>query len=210
LFHEAGFANKLIDVSDSVGATSGASFTGTYGDFRISLAFGDSNFPGGLTALNEVSNARITNIAGGSKTLSISVSAQDFGSPLAPPALTLTDTVSGSVTAGTVMGTARGFADTGNHLFGTTTPSGLLTVPLTSTGHSFSEDGSVSGFSPTAPYSLTFVQTLTLSGGATLTLNGGNVQDFAPTPEPAAYLSMGIGLLGLLYVVYRRRRLVPA
>ncbi len=149
----------------------------------------------------------ITNNSGTAQTITIEVSAQDFTTPHSPPALMLGDTVSGSVVNGTVSGSVQAYADATNALFGQgfSDPGLNLTIPTTNAQGSFSVNGAaVSGFNaPANGYSLTFVETLTLSAGASLTLTGGNV---ATLPEPTSMMAALSAVPFLALGAWLRRR----
>lgn len=199
----------------------------TFGDFTIALASGSSNSPGsslnaqtagvlsnfGLTPFSIVNNSATE------QSLIITISAQNFSSPNSPPPLDVFDTVSGTVSGGSVTGTAQGFADASNTLYGdgnSSLPGGFAGALLTFAGTngtlsgSISQSGIVSGFSPNgATYSLTFTETITLTAGASLTLTGGNVQTL-PTPEPASMMAAftAVPFLGLGAWLRRRKQAI--
>lgn len=175
-------------------------------DFTVTIAYGDSNSPGGLSALAEESTTKITNNSSNDATITIQVSAQGFNSPESPPPLTVLDTVSGSVlTGGLVSGTAQGFADSTNALFGTGFASTLLKFGPNGPSTSFAQNGAVGGFSPDGKtYSLTFTETFTLAGHTTITLSGGNVQ--AVVPEPTSMLAAISAMPFLALGAWLRRR----
>jgi hypothetical protein len=210
-FHEAGFADLTVKYTDAQGAAGQTIISEVFHDFQITVVFGKSNVPGTTFGNVQLSNTLLVNTNAAKKTLTVSVSGQDFTSPISPPPLILSDTVSGSVLAGTASGSAQGFGDSGNALFGTGTPSAVLTIPSTSTTGSFSVSGSTT-FSPgPGKYSMTFSETLTVSGLGTLTTTGGNVQDMAVSPAPPTFVLMGLGVMCVLGVgYYRRGRLVTA
>jgi hypothetical protein len=117
------------------------------------------------------------------------------------------DTVSGSVSAGTVSGDFQGFTNVPDTLFGKGFASQFLTIPSTSAAGSFSLSGSATGFSPNgATYSMSIFENLTLSGHAALTLTGGNVQIVQAVPAPAGIL-LALTALPLFGVwSYRRKK----
>jgi hypothetical protein len=118
------------------------------------------------------------------------------------------DTVSGSVAKGSlVSGTAQGFADKTNTLFGQQFASTLLTFGPNGTSTSFSQDGEVDGFTTlpgSQPYSLTFTETFTLAGNSSITLTGGNVQTAVPAPTGLVLVLSAVPILGLGF--WRRRQ----
>lgn len=196
-----------------------AVFNGTVGVFNVCWSAGASNSPGGTAALACEGALSITNTSGSNATITIEVSAQGFTSPTSPPPLLLGDLVAGTVTGKgtTVSGIAEGYADATNTLFGEGfSDSGLdLTIPKTTSGNTFSVTGTAvnpNGFSPNQhAYSLTFVETFTLSAGATLSLTGGgiktegNVDPPNPLPEPATLTAAFTAMLFLGFGAWRRR-----
>ena len=134
------------------------------------------------------------------------------------------DTVSGSLVSGTVSGSVVSYADAENNLFATTTslPNGIgndgafassgldLNFSASGSSKSISANGSALGFTTSGPYSLTFVESFTLSAGGSLTLTGGNVQVVTPAPSTAVLALSGLPLLGLgLWLRRRKTRKVP-
>jgi hypothetical protein len=193
----------------TVGADAGpATFTGTIGTFSIFIAFGSSTSPGGPTnSITQEGTIAIVNTGGGTHTLHINASSQGFTSPNSPPPLLVVDTISGTLVSGTLSADFQGFVDATNTLFGKGFAAPLLTIPsMTGSSLSFKADGGpVPGFSPNgATYSMSVFENLTLSGGGSLTLTGGNVQTVA-TPEPATMV-LALSALPFLGVVWSRRR----
>jgi len=182
------------------------SYTGAVGSFNVQVAYGDSNSPGGLSALTEAGSIKITNTSSSQQTITIVVSAQDFQSPSSPPAMDVLDTVSGSVATGSLLsGTAQGFADASNTLFGTGFASTLLTFGPNGKSTSFAQSGDVNGFFNSGAYSLTFTETFTLAGNSSLTLTGGNVQTVVPAPAGVVLALTGLPLLGVGGWLRRRK-----
>jgi len=184
------------------------SYSGAVGsDFSVLIAYGDSNSPGGQTALTQAGSIVITNNSSSAATITITVSAQDFTSPVSP-SLQVLDTVSGSVATGSLIsGSAQGFADSSNALFGEGFASTLLQFGPNSSGTSFSVNGNVGGFNSGPKYSLTFTETFTLAGNSSLTLTGGNVQTALPEPTSLMAAFTAVPFLGL-GAWLRRRKLV--
>lgn len=205
-------------VTIDVPADSGpATYSGTIGlngatgaqVFDIFLSVGTSNSPGGMNAISNLSNVLITNETNSIYSLAIGVSAQGFDSPESPPPLTVQDTISGSVMTGTVTGTAQGFADATNTLFGKGFAGSVLGISATVGGSSFSQTGSAYGFSPNgATYSETLIENLTFSGGAAVTVTGGNVEVLTPAPSAAVLVCAGAPFLGI-WSYRRARRTAP-
>ncbi|HTU19785.1 MAG TPA: hypothetical protein VMG10_17110 [Gemmataceae bacterium] len=195
---------------------------GSVGDFSIFMAGGSSNgFGTTADALVQEGAMFIKNTSSTAETLQIIVSADGFTSPIVPP-LTLYDVVNGttadsSVNAPNVSvsdGTAQGYANTSNVLGDISGPGVIDGSALSfqasgpSTNFSAGSNGPLSGSvevdAVTAPYSLTFVETFTLSAGGSLTMTDGNLQML--TPEPASLMAAltAVPFLGL--GAWRRRR----
>ena len=182
-------------------------YSGAVGNFSVVFAYGDSNSPGGQTALTEEGSIKITNNSSSAETITIVVSAQDFTSPHSPPAMDVLDTVSGTVATGSLIsGSAQGFADASNTLFGTGFASTKLTFGPNGPSTSFSQNGDVNGFMG-SKYSLTFTETFTVAGGTSLTLTGGNVQTVVPAPAGLVLALTGFPMLGFAGLLRRRRKL---
>lgn len=214
-----GSTGNITSTSDFV------SFTGAVGYFTVAYAAGKSNSPGGpYNAIAQQSTVFITNNYSTTATLSILVSSNDFTSPATPP-FTLYDVVNGTTASGpssnpgniSVSGTAQGFASSSN-LLGDT--SGVAGTALSfqasgpSTNFSPAPGGTMSGnvtvTSLSTPYSLTFIETFTLSAGGSLTVTDGNVQIMAPEPASMVMVFSAMPLLGLGYWLRRRQSLLQA
>lgn len=181
-------------------------FSGTVGDFAVTVSIATSNSPGSPSLAYTTGSAiTITNNGANTETLQILSSANGFTSPSSPPPLNVTDTVSGSVTSGTIVsGNAQGFASLTNALGAETFASTKLVIATVPGGTSFSANGDVGGFNATSTYSLTFVENITLSAGGTVTVTGGNVETVVPAPAGLVLALAGLPVLGLGYL--RRRR----
>jgi hypothetical protein len=212
-------ADILLNLTDTTtggstgnlgGAGNSVSYSGAVGDFSVSIAEGSSNSPGGpYKALTQQGTVTITNNGASAETLQILVSANGFTSPQSPPPLNVSDTVSGSVLTGTLTnGSAQGFADASNTLGGEGFAGAALSFGPTTGGTnnaSFSQSGVVDGFSPNgSPYSLTFIETFTLSAGGSITVTGGNVE--AVVPEPANMMAALSAVPFLALGAWLRRR----
>lgn len=197
----------------------------TIGNISVTDAGGTSNSPGtsgGAESSEGVSNfgnIAISNTGSTPVTLTIIISATGFTEPSTAP-LNLFDTVSGTVQGGTVSGTAVGYVDTNNTLYGAAPEGSPLpgstsstfiagqTLSFSTPPQSFSDSGTILLTSnlPT-PYSITFVETLTLSGEGSLIVTGGDAQ-VTPTPEPATMMAAftAIPFLGLGAWMRRRKK----
>lgn len=184
------------------------SYTGAVGNFSVVMAYGDSNSPGGQSALAEAGSITLTNNSSSAQTITIKVSAQDFTAPV-NPALEVTDTVSGSVAKGSVVSvTAQGYADSSNTLFGQGFASTQLNLGTYGNGTSFSANGVAGSFNSGSKYSLTFIETITLAGNSSVTLTGGNVQAMLPEPTSMMAAFTAMPFLGLGVWMRRRKQAV--
>jgi len=176
-----------------------------------SMAF--SNSPGGANAIVGASTFTLYNQSASAQTFTISVLATGFNSPQSPPPLSLLDTVSGSIGNGTVTGTFQGFADTSaNATAGSGTAGQLLNFSASGSSQSFSVSGSADNvFSPDgSTYSLSLVETVTLSGGAIFTVTTGNVSAVMPAPSSVLLLLSSLPVLGSVWASRRRKIAAPA
>jgi len=185
----------------------GANTTGDYVNVVISIA--SSNSPGGTNGLEQEASVFVTAVygSGTSHTLHISSSAQGFTTPNSPPPLFVLDSASGTQNNGTTSGTFQGYADATNALFGTGFAGQKLTFSVNGLSQSWSANGSVGGFSPNgSTYSLSTFETLTMTGGTSLTLTGGDVQTVVPAPAGLALVLTGLPVLGIGGWLRRRVR----
>ncbi len=186
-------------------------YSGQVGSFSVAAAYGTSNAPGGINAIDQVGSFYITNTSKYTQTLTIEVSATGFNSPQSPPPLNIYDTVSGSVATGSVIsGTFQGFADTNDSATpGVGTPGQLLSIQPTGASNSFDASGAVSGvFNPNGKtYSVSIIETLTVAAGTQLTITGGNVTVAMPAPTNMLLAIAGISVVGV-WSQFRRKKAV--
>ncbi len=186
----------------ATGATS-ASFTGTVGQFGITLLGASANLTGGELFGATV---EIQNTGSGPATLYLTMGANNYLAPSTPPSIVMLSHIGGTVPV----------ADSGNLLtfqqyVNTSNVQNAITGPWTPgpqtpgiTGGSFNNDASTTITSLTAPYSVTEYFAITLSAGSQLNFSASTT--LTPVPEPSTMAIAGIGALGLIGYGLRRRK----
>jgi hypothetical protein len=182
---------------------------GTLGNIQIMGSIGFTTSSTSTNAITELDTYSLTNTGTTAQTLQIMVSANGFTTPSAPPPMDIFDTISGSTATGSISGTAQGYADASNTLGGTGFSNPGLALSYSASGPSQPFQGTLSGFSPgfsnSGAYALTFIETITLDAGASVTLTGGNVQSVA-TPEPTSVITACTAVPFLVLGAWLRRR----
>jgi hypothetical protein len=206
---EAGVNSGAITQVGTLGATdfTSATFTGTYGDFTLTILGASSDNGATLSDLLSATVSLKNNNAS-SKTLTIYASQTNFTLPTGTP-LGVESGLSGTVNSGTFSGSGdfQAYADKNNNLLGMSdftngSQSGAFN------GSTF-DTGSATGlFNRTAgsPYSLTSVATFTVSGGGQ-----GNFSDHinvTPIPAPAGVVLALTAMPILSIGAWLRRRKV--
>jgi hypothetical protein len=201
-------------------------YTGMAGDFSIAFTFNSTTPGADDKGTLSVDNARITNRTSAEHTLTMMVSSQGFTSP-AGSALSLVNSISGTVSRGTVEGNLTTYADRGNTLFGTsdlatdtfkyaaTTVVGFVdpdlaaNLPPPSNTFAGSQDTAgtttTSGFSTGGTYSITSVGNFDLYGFSSVTFSELS-QVHAPAPSGVVLALSGVPVLGLGSWFRARRR----
>jgi hypothetical protein len=179
----------LCDVNSSVGVVN---FNTSLGGFLLSanLALskpflGTDQLP--VLHLNTV-NVSSAFQGTGQHRLTVLMSDTDFNGPATPVSYSL---LSGGTTQGSASISA--FVDSGNSIFGTTTPIGTQ-GPFGSGAFSGTDQFLLS---PPAPYSITLGATIVHDAGIRVTSLDAELSP-TPVPLPAGLLLLGSGLMGLL------------
>lgn len=218
---EAGYdggagVGAIFTVASSGGPSGVTSFTGTYGDFTVTINGAVStNDPIESTLLDSTVSVKNSNLLTvGTHTLHIWVTETDYTLPTGTP-LGIESALGGSVVFGsaiTMTDLFQAYAANSSTAFDTT---GFTNGPQNGvqTGNSF-DTGSVIGTfgrtSPSSPFTLTSVANLELSGGGTagyqdhINVVAGGAEGFSPLPS-TAYAGMAL-LVGLGVVAKFGRR----
>jgi hypothetical protein len=202
----------------SDGGTGSISYSGMAGDFSIAFTY-TTNSPGADSfGFFSTDSLRITNRSVAEHTLTIAVSSSGFNTPLGGP-LTLVNSISGTVTRGTLEGNYTSYADRTGTLFGTsdlatatlsfvaTTVQGFVdpdlaaNQPPPTNTFSTSQDTTtgtslIYGFGSDGTYSVTSIGNFDLYAGSSVTvseLSGVH----APAPPGLVLALSGIPVLGL-------------
>jgi hypothetical protein len=202
---EAGVNGGLLTEVASGSDFSSFSFSGTYGDFKVTIAGASSDNAASLSDILSSTN-NVTNNSSLAKTLKIVVSQTDYTLPTGPK-LFVESGLGGSVSKGTVglTGIFQAYADKNNNLKGM---SDFSNGPQDATqmGSTF-QTGSANGIFNRNPtnYSLTSVVTFKLSPKGTA--NFSDHVNVTATPAPAGLLLAASGLPVLALSWLRRRKL---
>jgi len=210
---EAGInGGNITQVGTSSAGFTSETFTGSYGDFTVTIFGGSSDNDATLSDILS-STVNVKNNSGTAQTLKLWISQNNFSLPAGTP-LRVESGLGGTVNSGTVVLTSifQAYADKGNNLLanGTLTGGAAITDftngPQTASLNGTTLDtGSASGtFNRTGLYSLTSVVTFTLSAGGSA--NFGTHVNVTHMPEPASALLLVAGLPFLGLGGYLRRR----
>jgi hypothetical protein len=191
----------------SVPSFTPGSFSGTVGDFTVTLFGGSATNGASLSSLLS-SAVSVTNNSSAQHTLHLWVTETDYTLPTSPPPLIVESGLGGTVNPGTVglSGIFQAWADRNNNLFGT---GDFTNGPQngTQTGTTFDTGSATGTFTRLATsYSLTSEANFTLSGGATV--NYSDHVNVTAVPEPATIATAvcGLPILGLFWTRRRRQR----
>jgi hypothetical protein len=202
---EAGVNGGAIHLVATAADFTAVSFSGTYGDFTVSIFGGSSDNDASLSDLLS-STTSVKNNAGASKTLKLYVSQNNYTLPAGSP-LNVESGLGGSVNSGALTLTSifQAFADKNNNLLGM---GDFTNGPQTATpsGSTFST-GSANGlFTRTGDFSLTSQVNFTLSGGGKANYSDHeNVTAVVPAPGGVVLALTGLPVLSISAWLMRRR-----
>jgi hypothetical protein len=182
-----------------------ATFSGTYGDFKVTVVSGSSDNGATLSDLLS-SDTLVTNNSSTEKTLKLWVTQTDYSLPAGSP-LTVESSLGGSVNTGSIKltGIFQAYADKNNHLFGTTDfTNGLQNA--SKKGSTF-QTGSAIGHFTRNPghYSLTSVTVFDLSGKGKANYSSQVNVDPAPAPAGVVLALSALPFLGIGTWLRRRK-----
>jgi hypothetical protein len=175
--------------------TPGVTFTDPAG--VVFLILGASSNSPGTPQNGDVTQAavRVTNSSGATQSIVLRASDNGFTAPTG--ATVLSNNISGTVVTGSP---ANLFSSTATAGAFSTTP---IISDITQSNSSGANSNNLAIASLAAPFSLTETLDFTLGAGSVITFSAS--ADVVPASEPAGLAIMGVGLVGLGWIVSRRR-----
>jgi len=212
---EAGVNGGNVTQIGTIGADfTSASFSGTYGDFTLTI-FGAASHNG--VTLSDLLSASVTvanNDLSGGHTLILYASQNNYTLPAGSP-LRVESGMSGTVNSGTISGTGvfQAYADKNNNLLATGTPTGGAAItdftngPQTAipTGSTFDTGSAVGTFARTGMYSVTSRATFVVSAGGSGNFSSHVNLTAVPAPAGVVLALAGLPCLGIGAWVRRRK-----
>lgn len=208
----AGFALALIEDGGSPTTVAtgpdftALGFTGTYGNFTITLLGAASN-NGGILSNLLGSNVSIVNNGSGSHTLQIFLIQTNYTLPVGAP-LNVASQMGGTVFTGTLgfTGIFQAAASSTNDFTADFTNGPQNGTP---SGGSF-QTGTVNGLfnrtgGPNSPYALMSLVTLDVSGGGSVNYSNSVTVTAVPAPAGLVLALSGVPIFGLRTLIRRRR-----
>ena len=205
--------NLVCSAASGGNCSPGAVVTSPNG-LQFTIFGATSNSPGTAQDADLLqATVRMTNVTSTTASIILRVGDINFAAPTAPPnsGLSFINSLSGTVITG---GAANLFASDAcvqqsnaqNNCAGAIlTPLINANITLPGAGSNSSTQGIAS---LVAPYSMTEFLNITLAPGATINFSAS--ADVVPASEPASLALMGVGLVGLGWIVSRRRNVVSS
>ena len=175
--------------------TAGLSFTDSAGIVFLILG-ASSNSPGTATGADVTqASVRVTNASGATQSVVLRASDNGFTAPSGPTVLS--NNISGTVVTGSPVNLFSSTASAGAF---STTP---IISNITQSNSSGANSNNLAIASLLAPFSLTETLDFTLGAGSVITFSAS--ADVVPAREASGLAVMGVGLVGLGWIVSRRR-----
>ena len=189
----------------SGGPSCGTSFVASNG-LAFTLFGATSNSPGdALNAKVLQATVQLNNPTASAQSITLVVGDTGFTSPTAPPSTSLINSIAGTVTTG---GAGNVFNAIGciDQADGQNVCPGTINTPVVVADITAPGSGNNSSTAPvdslSAPYSMTERLFITLDPGANINFSASS--DVTAASEPMGLALMGVGMLGLTMVRYRR------
>ena len=195
----------------SGGPSCGTSFVASNG-LAFTLFGATSNSPGdALNAKVLQATVQLNNPTASAQSITLVVGDTGFTSPTAPPATSLINSIAGTVTTG---GAGNVFNAIGciDQADGQNVCPGTINTPLVvaniTTPGSGNNSSTAAVNTLNSPYSMSERLFITLDPGANINFSASS--DVTAASEPASLALMGVGLVGLGWIVSRRRNVVSS